>query len=545
MGNRSSRHFKWSRLALGGILVAGLLLLTVGCVAAVATPTAAPVSPTAPAPVPTPTKAPAVPITFRIAIGIDPDTMDPAGQTTTTVSNLVDYVLETLIFSDQEGKLKPMLATEWQVSPDGLSVVAKLRQGVTFHDGTPFNAEAVKFSLDRVLNPDVRSPSARSFIAALKETVVVDPYTVRMNLKEVSATFVAALSSTGEAIISPASVDKRGNTFKVYEFPVGTGPYAYEGRVKGERVTLNKYAQYWGEKPTYDKVIVQIVPEAATRESLVLAGQVDMIIHPPISDLPALSKNPAVKVLLAPSNRTIFISINNKRIPDKRVRQAMNYAVDKGTIIEKVLYGAAEVLDAPMAPSLFGYCRIGAYPYNPDKAKALLQEAGAAKLSLNFIAPTGRYVQDFPAAQAISGYLAQVGITATVSTMDWPSYVATITKKPEENTNDLHFLGWAPAILDAERQMVIFETSYHAPKGLGTAFYSNPTVDEMLKKARVEVDTAKRASLYCDASKLVWDEAPWLFLWNQRFPIVYSAKVENVSYLPNEKFYAIFARPAR
>jgi ABC-type transport system substrate-binding protein len=221
-------------------------------------------------------------------------------------------------------------------------------------------------------------------------------------------------------------------------------------------VTLND--KYWGKKPTYDTVVFRSVPEAATRESLLLAGQVDLIVLPPIADVPALQKNPAVKVLLAQSDRTIFISFNTSKplLNDVRIRQALNYAVDKKAIIQNVLFGAADAIDAPMASSLFGYCKAGSYEYNPAKAKQLLTEAGVKPgTKIPFHHPTGRYVQDKEAAQAVAGYLREVGIEPELQTMDWPSYIAIINAGPAEKTvHHLAYLGWAPAFLDAAQQVL-------------------------------------------------------------------------------------------
>ena len=200
-------------------------------------------------------------------------------------------------------------------------------------------------------------------------------------------------------------------------------------RKKGEKITVTKYADYWGRKPHYDQVVFRIVPEAATRESLLLAGQVDLIILPPIADLPALQRNKAVKVLMAPSNRTIFIAMNTQRPPlnNVKVRQALNYAVDKQAIIAHVLFGAGDPMDAPMAPSLFGYCKVGTYEFDQAKAKRLLAEAGVAPgTPISLIHPTGRYVQDKEATQALAGYLREVGLEPQLQTMDWPSYISTI-----------------------------------------------------------------------------------------------------------------------
>ncbi len=485
--------------------------------------------------------------TFRIAVGVDPDTVDPVQMTTTTVANMVDYVVETLTFLDQEGKVRPMLAESWKVSPDGLEYTLKLRRGVTFHDGTVFDAKAVKWNLDRLKDPGVRVPIRAPY--PIEKTDAVDVSTVRVTLTRPSAPFISALSWTTAGIISPASVDKQGNDYKNIVHPVGTGPYVFKERKRGESITVTKYDKYWGKKPYYDTVLFRIVPEEATRESLLLAGQVELIILPPLADLPALSRNPAVKVLLAPSDRTIFIAFNTTKAPfsDARVRQALNYAVDKAAIINSILFGAADAMDAPMASSLFGYCKVGTYEFNPAKAKQLLTAAGVKPgTKISFIHPTGRYTQDKEVAQAIAGYLREVGLEPQLQTMDWPTYIKTIlTPADKGNTTELHLLGWAPAFLDAAQQVLQFLSTYAPPAGLETTFYNDPKVDEQILAADRESNSDKRKDVYCQISKKVWADAPWIFLYVQRFPIVYSAKVKDVGSIPNEKFYAVYAQPAQ
>jgi len=484
---------------------------------------------------------------FRIAVGVDPDTLDPIQQTTTTVGNIVDYVVETLTKLVPDGSIQPSLAESWSVSPDGLQYTFKLRQGITFHDKTPFNAEAVQWNFDRLKDPEVRVPVRAPYPIA--QTEVVDAATVRVTLKRPYVPFISALSGGTAGLLSPASAEQHGNTYKNYTHIVGTGPYAFQERKKGEKITVTKYAAYWGRKPHYDQVVFRIVPEATTRESLLLAGQVDLIILPPIADLPALQRNKAVKVLLAPSDRTIFIAINTQKptLNNVKVRQALNYAVDKQAIITNVLFGAGELMDSPMAPSLFGYCKVGTYEFNQAKTKQLLAEAGVTPgTPISLIHPTGRYVQDKEATQALAGYLREVGLEPQLQTMDWPSYISTITTPLDKgNTTQLHYLGWAPGFLDASQQMLQFLSSYAPPNGLATNFYTNPQVDAWINAAEEENNAERRKELYCQIAKQVWNDAPWIFLWVQHFPIVYSAKVTGVGSLPNEKFDALYAQPAQ
>lgn len=485
--------------------------------------------------------------TFRIAIGVDADSLDPVQGTTTTIDNIIDYMAETLIGIDETGALVPLLATEWSTSEDGLTMDLTLREGVVFHDGTPLTADVVVWNFERLLDPNVNVPR-RGPYAPIESVEAVDDLHVRLHLSQPAPYMAGALTQTTAAIVSPASIDLEGNSYENITHLVGTGPYTFTSRSFGERIVVTRFEDYWGEKPYYDEVVFHIVPEATTRESLLLSGQVDMIILPPASDIPALEANPAVEVVFGPSNRTIFIVINTSKPPldDARVRQALNYAVDKEAIVQGILFGAADVMDAPMAESLFGYTSIGAYPYDPERARELLAEAGIepGELTLDFMSPTGRYVQDFPASQAIANYLADVGITANVRTMDWPTYVGTMTQPVDSNETQLHLLGWAPAFMDASQQMLQFQQSQHPPAGLATSFYTNPEVEDLIARANATVADAERADLYAQAARLIWEDAPWIFLWVQRFPMVHSADVTNISGLPNEKFYAIYARPA-
>jgi ABC-type transport system substrate-binding protein len=481
---------------------------------------------------------------FSIAVGIDPDTLDPAGQTTTTVQNMVDYMVEPLV-KLEDGQIVGVLAETVETSPDGLTIDLTLRQGVTFHDGTPFNAEAVVFNLQRITDPALRVPLGAPF-ETMQSVTATGEHSVRIVLSRPAPIFLNALTITTAGMISPASVQAEGNTNENYQHPVGTGPYTFTSFTAGQSLTVTKFPGYWGEQPHYETVEFRIVPEAATRESLLLAGQVDMIILPPVSDLAALRNNPDVNVILGESDRTIFIALDNNDplLSNPQVRQALNYAVDKQAIVDNVLFGAAQVVDAPMSSALFGYCQTGSYGYDPERARQLLAAAGAQGATLELLTPSGRYVQDQQASEAIAGYLREVGLNVNVSTSDWGAFLGRVNAAPSENTVDMHLLGWAPAILDADQQMQMFRSATHPPTGLGTAFYTNPRVEELLAQADTEVNRDVRQQLYCDASKTIWEEAPWIFLWTQSFPVVHSKAVTGIGTTPVEKFDALYARPA-
>ncbi len=559
IGPRTTRRELLRFLGIGAAVIG----VSAACQSAApaAAPTAAPAQPTAPsggAPTAAPAATQAAPAqqaapapstaTFRIAIGVDPDTLDPAGQTTTTVQNIVDYMVETLVAMDESGKIVPQLAEKWEGSADGKTYTFTLRKGVKFHDGTDFNADAVKTAWERILNPNLQVPLRAPFDKNLVDTITaVDPSTLKVQLKTSFAPFVAMLAQSPLGIISPDTAKKFPEKYN--EEPVGTGPYKFKERRKGESLTLDRFDGYWGKKPYYGSVQFRVVPEGPTRESLILANQVEMIILPPVSDLPALKSNPNVNVLLAQSNRTIYVAMDltlpgGTPLGDKKIRQALNYAVDKEGIIKSILFGAASPMDAPCAPAEFGYAKQGMYAYDPNKAKQLLQDAGKPTLNLKFLYPTGRYVQDAQAAQAIAGNLRDVGITTDAVTSDWPTYLAQINVASDKGSSNMHMLGWAPGYMDAYQQMVQFSKKTWPPAGLATAHYTNPDVETALDQAATEPNADKRQQLYAQAQKIVWDDAPWIFLWVQSFPIVYSKKVSGVGALPNEKFAAVYAQPA-
>ena len=491
---------------------------------------------------------------LRVAIGIDPDTLDPAQQTTTTSQQVIDMMVETLVTIDANGALKPLLAEKWDQSSDGLTYTFHLRKGVKFHDGTDFNAAAVAFSLNRLCcdpktfkpQPGLLSPKT----GGIETVKPVDDSTVKVTLKTPQAPFLAELTQTVAGIVCPNSVNQAPNTPATIAQPCGTGPYKFAERQNGDHITMTRFDQYWGQKANYRTQEYRVLPDGTSREAAVKSGQIDVAYLPPANDLPALEHDGNLRVLLGPSDRTLQIVINTDDasqplLQKKEVRQALNYAVDKNAIVKNVMFGAGTVLDSPMSKSLFGYCSTGQYNYDPAKAKSMLASAGASNLKIKMYAPTGRYVQDIQVAQAVAQNLRDAGVQVDgPTTSDWPSYLATVNVPPDKAKADLHFLGWAPSYLDAQKQFEQFQSAFWPPAGLATSYYKNPDVDALVGKANVNPDPNGRKQQYCEAAKLVWDDAPWIFMYTQKNPVVYSSKVTNVTGLPNEKFVTTWASPA-
>jgi peptide/nickel transport system substrate-binding protein len=493
-----------------------------------------------------------MPSVLTVAIGVDPDTLDPMRQTTTTVSNVVQMVVESLGRVGADGKVQPNLATSWQEAPDALSWVFTLRTGVSFSDGTPFDAAAVKVNLDRILDPKSICQGCGILPRAVRAVDVVDPMHAKltMGMPVAADVVLGLLSAPAYGIQSPRGIQKGTDGYVKQEQPVGTGPYVLKERVPGDHVTVRRNDAYWGERPAYEQQVFKIVPDAATREALVRSGQAQVILLPPISDLPSLQKDTTVKVLLAQSDRSVFVVMNtvDKQQPllqNTQVRQALNFAINRDAIVKSTLFGAAEPATSTVASSVFGYCsQPNAYRYDPELARSMLARANASNLSITLIAPTGRYIQDFQAAQNVANDLRAIGVNVNgPRTMDWPNYVRTINVPPSGASVDLHLLGFAPGFLDASQAMAQFDPGQIPPRGLATAYYDNSSVTGLLAKAQVETNRDARAQEYCDAQKQVWNDAPWIFLWDQKFPIVYSSQVTGVGSIPTESFDTVYARP--
>ena len=513
-----------SRTSLAVVIVA---IIAVAAVASVLifmqqAPARQPITPvTSPATLPTtplttPTPAVSKKEILKVAIGIDLDTVDPHGQTTTTVYNVVRHIYESLLWFDEKGDVIPWLAERWDVSPDGLAYTFYLRKNVKFHDGSELNATVVKANVDRWIDPTVRVP-ARSQLGPVKGAEVIDTYTVKIYLKEPFAPFIRAVANY--LLITSLSVIKKFGNATITEV-IGTGPYKFVSWEKGKRVALERNDEYWGSKPLIKRIEWVIIPEASTRLAALLAGDVDLAYSLPATDLERVKNDPKFTVLTPTSNRVIFIAILPKGpLKDPKVRQALNYAVDKNAIISSVLYGLGIAADSPVPPHFFGYARMEPYQYDPQRARKMLEEAGFPfDKELVLLHPTGRYLQDKQVAEAVQAYLSRIGLRVTLRTMDWPSFVASITKPLDQKDYDLLLLGWGPGVADAHFTLHgQFHSLQAPPRALAAAHYSNPDVDALLEQAMRELNETKRAELYKKAIEIIWREAPWIFLYTQKW----------------------------
>jgi len=413
---------------------------------------------------------------------------------------------ETLIRETPKGDFEPCLATYWTLSEDGLVLTFKLREYVLFQDGTNFNADAVAINFQQIFACNV--PAAEPLIERKAWVNMVDTYTVElrmgkpMNLKRL----LRILANPSLAIYSPKDIKFKECGFRL----VGTGPFKpkEEGHKSPDYVLLERNDDYWGERPRLDEIRFTSIPEDASRVMMLKMGEGHVATNAPPELVQQLGENPDTHVEDVLSTKTVYIGMNTRKEPfqDKRVRQAVNYCVDKEEIVDILLHGFGRVSDAPMAPTIFGYQWIGDYPYDPEKGKRLLEEAGYKDgFETTLLAPCdGVYPY---IAEAVQGYLAKCGIKVSVQVLEWSSLIYTLLSGEE---HEMFLLSWTPWIRDAYDALFPL---FHSTGSLNRTFYEHPAVDELLDRAETELDEEAGIALYREAMEIIWEDAPWLFLY--------------------------------
>jgi ABC-type transport system substrate-binding protein len=482
--------------------------------------------------------------TFTIAQGTDPTSLDAPLATDSPSATVVSHIMETLFEYTPDGRIVPNLVESFKFSTDRKTLTLKLRAGIKFHDGTDLNAAAVKFNLDRLVNPAIASSFAFLLRGRVASVDVVDNLTVRLNMPTPFAPVLAHLTHSSVSMQSPAAIQKFGATYR--DNPVGTGPFSFESWQKGQAVQLERNDAYWGKKANVDKLRFLAVPEATTRMALVETGQAQVAVRVPPQDVRRLDANVNIDVIRTPSVRTIFMYFNQTKAPFNNVlvRRAMNHAINKADIVNFVLGGFGRASDAPISPGIFGYTNMGSYDYNPELAKNLLRQAGYPNgFSFTLSSPNGRYLQDIRVTEAVQSQLRNVGINATINTLEWGAYLAASNQPKDKNEFQVAMLGWGTVTGDADYGLYgLFHSSQQAPNGFNRGFYSNSQLDKILDQARISTDPKARTTLYQSAMKLIKNDAPWIQLHSEQQVTAIRKEVSGVVVHPTERILGMEAR---
>ena len=486
--------------------------------------------------------AAAAPPKDAIVIGLlaEPVTMDPPQITDLNSTRVIKRMFEGLTAQELGTyRIVPGLAQKWDISKDGLTYTFHLRPGVKFHDGTPLTAEAVKFCFDRQMNDQGpfyatgTYPYVKGFLGNVAGVEVVNPSTVQIRLKAPLTPFLQYLAHHSLYIYSPEALKKWGKD--VVKHPVGTGPFKLEAWEPGVKVVLARNDDYWGGTPKIRQAIYVPIIEAQARLSAIKTGEIDLTMDVPPDSLADLRKDPNIVVAETNSSAVWYVTLNTRHpiLKDKRVRQALNHAVNKEAIIRDILKGTAIVANSPLSPAYGPYAEPGVtrYPYDLSKAKALLKDAGHPNgFELTFLVPESGSGMQSPVEMAtvIQANLAQVGVRAKIQTMEWGAYLKKYLDGP-----DMAEMSWNPSIGDPDHMMYMLLSSDRFPPAFNSGFYQNPRVDELLRKGRTTIDDKERIPLYREAQKLVTDDAPWIFVDHGKQVIVHRKRVQGFKLHPN------------
>lgn len=439
-------------------------------------------------------------------------TLDPQVNAGGTAANTVrQNIFEALARVDVNGDLQPVLATDWSVDESNTVWTFHLREGVKFHDGESFTAADVKATFDRFkTNPE----STRAYYYDnLVEVNVVDDYTVEMVTAVPQSNFVHIIAYDGSFIMSAKSLERSNE--EIAKEPVGTGPYCFKDRTANESVTLVRFEDYWGELPDVTELKFVTVTEVATRVNMLRGGEADLITGITDEDLEYFLNDDNYSVMYGKSNRVGHLSMNSNRpgLDDIRVRQAIEYAIDKQAIVTGILGERGSVANSVIAPLTYGYADSNLYPYDPQKAKDLLAEAGyqPGELSLTIQSPDGRYYKDKECCMAIAQMLKEVGIDAKVEVNDWASFVAKVKVPAEENTVDMWWMGWESGTGEASQILnVVFAEANFPPTGWNAMFFENEEYESLKDTVLTTMDEQTQLDMYARMQELIMEDAVWV-----------------------------------
>ncbi len=449
--------------------------------------------------------------TVIVAQSVDPTTMDPQNQRETPTFNVLTHIYDPLIMRDTKNpkRFDGVLAKSWtRLSPTAFRF--HLRSGVKFSDGSAFNANTVKYNIDRIMGtlPGEKNPPLSAFqYTSINGVHVINPTTVDIGTKAPDPLLLPRLSAL--LMIPTGSVDKDPNALAAK--PVGTGPYTLVTWDRNNQVVMKAKNNYFRGKPKIANVIFKDMPDDASRLAALESGDVDVISNLPPDNVQEVKRTGKANVVSVPSARVTSVWLNTLDTPELKkpaVRIALNYAVDVNTIITKVMSGYALRTATIVPPYFSGYSKsIKPYPYNPTKAKAMLKAAGYPNgFSLTLMVPRGRYLLGEDIAQAVAGYLGKVGVNVKLDIVDFGVFAkATQTRQ----IPSAFFAGWGESFFSPidEAQVAI---------QCGTAGFSwfcNKKVDALINKAATTLNQKKQDAVIVQFQKEIQKDPPFIYLF--------------------------------
>ena len=468
-------------------------------------------------------------------------TFNPWSPNAFVESNLLnELIFPGLTRWDKNLRPSPDLATSWKVSSDGLKWTFNLRKNVKWSDGKPFTADDVAFTFnDIVLKKELGANGGSTWRDAVTKVNVVNPTTAEFILSRPWASLPTYLGYYA-GILPKHKFAGVADPWKFTDFnkqnPVGTGPFKVAQVVSGASVKLVRNDNYWGGKPKLGGVTFKVIPDSNAQLAQLLSGDVDLISVGNPETVARLKSNPDLTVDLSTSNLYYFVALNqdDARFQDVRVRQALLYAIDRPAMIKSILKGYGQVATGPIAPIQKGFYNAGVvqYPYDPQKAKQLLAQAGWKPgpdgtlqkdgKPLVISMPTASYQQLVPITLLVQQYWKNIGVKADVKTMDWNSYIQQVIVKRDYQAS----AAWWSTPSDPD--VLPYYDSSAAHVGNNIPNYQNLKLDQLLEQGRKATDPAARKRIYNEAQALMAKELPYLYLWYPQNITAYNKRLQGM-----------------
>lgn len=474
---------------------------------------------------------------LNVVMSRDVDNLDPHSTGAGPSITVRELLYDSLVDWDAAGNAIPALATRWQISADHLTYRFHLRRGVTFQDGAPLDANAVKASFDRLLSPDRRSAASgqMDFIAAV---TIIDEATIDLTTRGANPLTLQYLGTGLAAVVSPADIARYGSG--IIEHPTGSGPFILSDWSRGDRLVLKRNRHYWGDPPGFERIAVRTAPDAEVRLIALIAGDVQLADLVDPTDYAAILANRRLRLVGGGGARFVCFNLATQHGPtaDLRVRQAMNHAIDKQAIINALLGGRGRVANSPIGPGNVGYHPVGIYDYDPAKAKRLLQAAGYDRSqTLQAIYPVGRFAAK-EVAEAVQAMLADVDVK--VEYTGYSDYTQYNEAEKRLDRISMAYTSFYPTVMDATSALFI---RYRSGQFLNYNI-NDPAVDALLDAGQASFDPIRRSEIDAMAQARIWNDLPFLALFYPDVNAAVAAGLGGIMYFPNERLSLKRARIA-